>query len=162
MQSDIKMPRPTLLAAAIASTLALCSTSAFASVSIVRGVVGGALFTPPVFADTAAASSPASTAASTYAGATVCFDLNGNGVCDAGEPATTTSATGSFSLISTTLAPLVAQISTSATNNGSAIASRNVFRANAAQIQAATINPLLASSFGGLGFLGFRRRRAVR
>ena len=88
----------------------------------------------------------ASTAASTYAGATVCFDLNGNGVCAAGEPATTTSATGSFSLISTTLAPLVAQISTSATNNGSAIASRSVFRANVAQIQAATVNPLLAAS----------------
>ena len=146
MQSDTKLPRPTLLAAAIASTLALCSTSALASVSIVKGVVGGALFTPPVFADTAAASSPASTAASIYAGAKVCFDLNGNGVCDAGEPTTTTSATGSFSLVSSTLAPLVAQISTSATNNGNAIASRNVFRANVAQIQAATVNPLLAAT----------------
>ena len=44
------------------------------------------LFTPPVFADTAAASSASSTAASVYAGATVCFDLNGNGACDPGEP----------------------------------------------------------------------------
>ncbi|HTY51209.1 MAG TPA: alkaline phosphatase family protein [Steroidobacteraceae bacterium] len=146
MQSHFKTPRPSSVAAAVASTLALCSTSAFASVSIVKGVVGGALFTPPVFADTAAASSPASTVASVYAGATVCFDLNGNGACDPGEPSTTTSSTGAFQLSSPTLAPLVAQISTSATNNGQAITSRNVFRANVAQIQAATRSPLLAAT----------------
>ena len=93
MQSHFKTLRPSRVAVAVASTLALCSTSAFASVSIVKGVVGGALFTPPVFADTAAASSASSTAASVYAGVTVCFDLNGNGVCDPGEPSTTTSST---------------------------------------------------------------------
>jgi hypothetical protein len=143
MQSQIKTPRPTRVAAAVASTLALCSTSAFASMSIVHGVVGGALFTPPVFADTAAASVPASTVASLYGGVTVCFDTNGNGVCDAGEPTTTTGADGSFVLSSRSLAPLVAQISTSATNNGQAITSRSVFRVNAAQIQAATVNPMV-------------------
>jgi hypothetical protein len=146
MQSQHKPLRPSRVAAAVASTLALCSASAFASPSVVRGVVGGALFTPPVFADTPAASSPASTVASVYAGATVCFDLNGNGACDPGEPSTTTSGTGSFQLSSATLAPLVAQISTSATNGGSPITSRNVFRVNVAQIQAATINPLLPAT----------------
>src|SRR5580692_4364894 len=143
MQSHIKTLRPTRVAAAVASTLALCSTSAFASMSIVHGVVGGVLFTPPVFADTAAASVPSSTVASVYAGATVCFDTNGNGVCDPGEPTTTTGADGSFVLSSRSLAPLVAQISTSATNNGKAITSRNVFRVNPAQIQAATVNPMV-------------------
>jgi len=49
-------------------------------------------------------------------------------------------------LSSSTLAPLVAQIGTNATNNGNPISSRNVFRANAAQIQAATKNPLLAAT----------------
>ena len=146
MNSNFPLPRPTKVAAAVASVLALCAPSAFASVSIVQGVVGGAYFTPPVFADTAAASSPSSTAASVYAGATVCFDLNGNGACDPGEPSTTTSATGSFKLSSSILAPLVAQISTSATNNGNAIASRDVFRVNVAQIQAATKSPLLAAT----------------
>jgi hypothetical protein len=129
------------IAAAVAGALALCSTSAFASVSIVTGVVGGAQFTPPVFADTAAASSPSSTSATVYAGATVCFDLNNNGQCDAGEPSTTTSATGSYRLSSATLAPLVAQI-----GGAPGTAGRTVFRVNAAQIQAATKNPLLAAT----------------
>src|SRR6202522_2184997 len=146
MNSQFPLPRPTKVAVAVASALALCSVSAFASTSIVQGVVGGANFTPPVFADTAAASSPASTVASVYAGAKVCFDLNGNGACDANEPSTTTSATGSFKLSSPTLAPLVAEISTSATNGGSAISSRNVFRVNAQQIQAATKSSLLAAT----------------
>jgi hypothetical protein len=146
MQSHFKTQRPLRVAAAVAGILALCSTSAFASVSIVKGVVGGANFTPPVFADTAAASKPSSTVASVYAGATVCFDLNGNGACDPGEPATTTSSTGTFQLSASTLAPLVAQIGTSATNNGNPITSRNVFRVNVAQIQAATKSPLLAAT----------------
>jgi hypothetical protein len=146
MNSQFPLLRPTKVAVAVASALALCSASAFASNSIVQGVVGGANFTPPVFADTAAASSPSSTVASVYAGAKVCFDLNGNGACDANEPYTTTSATGSFKLSSATLAPLVAEISTGATNGGSAISSRNVFRVNVEQIQAATKSPLLAAT----------------
>jgi hypothetical protein len=146
MQSHFKTQRPSRVAVAVASALALCSTSAFAANSIVKGVVGGALFTPPVFADTAAASSPPSTVASVYAGVTVCFDLNGNGACDPGEPSTITSSSGAFQLSSRTLAPLVAQVGTSATNNGQAITTRNVFRANVAQIQAATINPLLPAT----------------
>ena len=145
MKSQINMPRPTLVAVAVASALAVCSASAYAG-SMVTGVVGGALFTPPVFADTAAASSPSSTVPSVYAGAKVCFDLNGNGACDPGEPFTMTSSTGSFKLSSPTLAPLVAEISTSATNNGNAISSRDVFRVHAQQIQAATKNPLLAAT----------------
>ena len=146
MNSQFPLLRPTKVAVAVASALALCSASAFASNSIVQGVVGGANFTPPVFADTAAASSPASTVASVYAGAKVCFDLNGNGACDPNEPFTTTSATGSFKLSSSTLAPLVAEISTSATNGGSAVSSRNVFRVHVEQIQAATKSPLLAAT----------------
>jgi len=109
-------------------------------------VVGGAYFTPPVFSDSAAASSASSTAASVYAGATVCFDLNNNGACDSGEPSTTTSSTGSFKLSSATLAPLVAQIGTNSTNNGNAISSRTVFRVHPQQITAATKSPLLAAT----------------
>ena len=143
MNSNLKMPRPSLVAAAVASTLALCSTSAFAAQSVVKGVVGGAYFTPPVFADTAAASSPSSTVASVYQGAIVCFDLNDNGVCDSGEPSTTTAADGSFALSSKILAPLVAQIGTNATNNSNPVTSRNVFRVKVDQISAATVNPML-------------------
>jgi Phosphoesterase family len=147
MLSRLQTLRPSTVAAAVASALALCSTSAFASVSIVKGVVGGAYFTAPVFADTAAASSGPSTAASVYAGATVCFDLKGDGNCDAGDPTTTTASDGSFQLSSPTLAPLVAMINAgTTTNNGNAITSRNVFRVNVAQIQAATRSPLLAAN----------------
>ena len=60
MHSNFKTLRPSLVAATVAGTLALCSTSAFAAQSLVKGTVGGAYFTPPVFADTAAASSPSS------------------------------------------------------------------------------------------------------
>jgi hypothetical protein len=147
MPSQFEKQRNPRVAAAVASALALCSTSAFASVSIVKGVVGGALFTPPVFADTAAASSPASTVASVYAGATVCFDLKGDGNCDAGDPSTTTASDGSFQLSSSTLAPLIAMINVgTTTNGGSAVTTRNVLRVNAAQIQAATKSPLLAAT----------------
>jgi len=143
MQANPKMLRPTLVAASVASTLALCSPAAFAAQSLVKGVVGGAYFTAPVFADTAAASAPSSTSASVYQGVKVCFDLNDNGVCDSGEPYTTTGADGGFTLVSKTLAPLVAEIGTSATNNGHAVTSRNVFRVKQDQISAVTVNPML-------------------
>lgn len=112
----------------------------------VEGVVGGAYFTPPVFADTAAASSPASTVASVYAGAKVCFDLNNNGACDPGEPYTISSSTGRFHLASPRLAPLVAEISTNATNNGNPITSRTVFRVHAQQILASSPRALLPAT----------------
>jgi len=147
MLSRLQTLRPSPVAVAVASTLALCSTSAFASVSIVKGVVAGAYLNPPVFADTAAASSGPSTAPSVYAGATVCFDLKGDGACDPGDPSTTTAADGSFKLSSSTLAPLVAQINVgTTTDNGNAITARNVFRVNVAQIQAATVSPLLPAT----------------
>jgi Phosphoesterase family len=141
MNSSSKNLRPSLVAAAVASTLALSST-AFAAQSLVKGVVGGAYFNPPVFADSAGASSASSTVAGVYQAAKVCFDLNDNGVCDAGEPFTTTGADGSFTLSSKTIAPLVAEISTTATNNGHVIASRNVFRVKQDQVAAATVSPL--------------------
>lgn len=146
MSSNPKMLRPSLVAAAVASTLALCSTSAFAAPSLVKGVVGGAYFTAPVFADTAAASAPASTAASVYSAAKVCFDLNDNGACDAGEPATMSGTDGSFTLSSKTIAPLVAEIGATSLNNGYPITSRNVFRVKQEQVVAATRNPLLAAA----------------
>jgi hypothetical protein len=146
MNSNSTMLRPSLIAATVASTLALCSTSASAAQSLVKGVVGGAYFTAPVIADTAGASSPSSTVAGVYQGAKVCFDLNDNGACDSGEPFTTSGTDGSFTLLSKTLAPLVAEISTAATNNGHVITARNVFRVKQDQIAAATINPMLPAT----------------
>lgn len=146
MKSNLNALRPSRVALAVAGTLAVCSTSAFATQSLVKGVVGGAYFTAPVFADTAAASSASSTVVGAYQGAKVCFDQNDNGVCDSGEPFTTTGADGSFTLLSKTVAPLVAEISTSATNNGHAVTSRNVFRVKQDQIAAATVSPMLPAS----------------
>ena len=148
----------TLIAAAVA--MAIGSTSAFAAQSIVKGTVGGTYFTPPVFSDTktgttgtmasgtAVSGTASSTAASVYAGAKVCFDLNDNGVCDAGEPFTTTDGSGNFQLTNRTgVAPLVAEISTSALNvaggSNHAVINRNVFRVKADQVQAATASPAL-------------------
>ena len=127
------------VSAAVALTLAAGAAHAQTTASV-RGVVAGTFFTPP--------SGPAAstTVPSTYQGATVCFDTNNNGVCDAGEPSTVTAADGSFTLATRSLAPLVAQISTTATNAGHAVTQRNVLRLAAEQISASTINPALPAS----------------
>ena len=129
------------VSAAVASALALAAGAAHAqTASTVRGVVAGTYFTPP------AGSVASTTVASTYQGVVVCFDTNDNGVCDAGEPSTTTAADGSFTLATRSLAPLIAQISTQATNGGNAVTQRNVLRVAAEQISAATINPALPAT----------------
>ena len=73
-----------------------------------------------------------------YAGATVFIDTNGNGVKDAGEPSTTTDATGKFTLNapSNATGQIVADIPTSATNtaSGAAVPAHLILRASAAQI----------------------------
>ncbi|CAB3779080.1 alkaline phosphatase family protein [Pararobbsia alpina] len=71
-----------------------------------------------------------------YAGATVCLDANGNGKCDASETSTTTDSTGHFTLQTSATGPLIADISTKASNTatGQAVASHMVLRASAAQI----------------------------
>jgi hypothetical protein len=128
-------------AVAVAAALLVASQAGHAqAASTVRGVVAGTYFTPP------AGGVAGTTAPSVYQGATVCFDTNNNGVCDAGEPSTTTAADGSFTLATRALAPLVAQISTLSTNGGNAVAQRNVLRVAAEQIAAATVNPALPVS----------------
>ena len=73
-----------------------------------------------------------------YSGATVFIDTNGNGVKDAGEPSTTTDATGKFTLNapSNATGQIVADIPTSATNtaSGAAVPAHLILRASAAQI----------------------------
>ena len=127
------------VSAAVALTLAAGAAHA-QTASTVRGVVAGTYFTPP------AGSVAGTTVSSVYQGATVCFDTNNNGACDAGEPFATTAADGSFTLATRSLAPLIAQISTQTTNGGNAVTQRNVLRVAAEQISAATINPALPAS----------------
>ncbi|MES1206265.1 MAG: alkaline phosphatase family protein [Pseudomonadota bacterium] len=71
-----------------------------------------------------------------YQGAKVCSDANDNGKCDAGEAVATSDATGHFSLLTTSGAPVIADIGGAAVNtaNGSANPSRNVFRTAGAQL----------------------------
>jgi hypothetical protein len=142
--SQSKMLRPTLVAAAVASVLAAGSASA-AGISIVQGTVGGALFTPPTFADSATGAVGSSTTATVYSGATVFFDYNGNGVLDPGEPSAITDASGNFRLtsakgIADVVALIPATTQSTVTSANATSTSRNVFRASAAQVQAATTN----------------------
>jgi hypothetical protein len=145
--SHLKLLRPSLVAAAVA--MAIGSASAFATnISIVQGTVGGASFTPPVFSDSPAGSQGSGTAAVVYPGAIVFFDYNGNGVLDPGEPSTTAAADGSFKLASAKgIADIVALIpattQSTVTSANATSTTRNVFRASAAQVQAATVNPAL-------------------
>jgi hypothetical protein len=136
--------RPSVISAAVAVALLSAYSSSYAAVPVtVKGVVAGSYFTPPVNSNNPALSTASSTAASVYEYATVCFDTNNNGVCDAGEPSTTSKVDGTFLLTSVTPGPLVAQISTSANNGGNPVAQRTVFRVAQAQIAAATVAPLV-------------------
>jgi Phosphoesterase family len=150
MQSQSKTLRTSLVAVAVAT--AIGSTSAFAAnVSIVQGTVGGASLTAPVFVDAPATGTGSTTSATVYGGATVFFDLNGNGVLDPGEPSTTTAANGTFKLLSTKgVADLVALIpattTATVTSSNATSTSRNVFRAKAAQVLAATVSPTVAAT----------------
>ena len=158
-------------ALAAAMLLAAGATQAQSLPTTVHGVVAGTVFTPP------AGSVAGTTVSSVYQGATVCFDTNNNGVCDAGEPTATTAADGSFTLATRTLAPLVAQISTQTTNGGVAVTQRNVLRLAAEQITASTVSPALPVSVAvtplsteiarsmdadGLTFAAARTRLATR
>jgi hypothetical protein len=83
-----------------------------------------------------------------YQGATVCSDLNDNGKCEAGEPSTTTDGSGRFQLVTTSSAPVIADIGTAAINtaNGSTNPSRNVFRTAAAQLTDQGTNVVISSA----------------
>jgi len=131
----------------LGAAVALLATAASAHAAVsVKGVVAGTLFTPPVIADSPAQATVGKTVASVYAGATVCFDANNNGVCDAGEVAAVTKPDGSFLISSRVSAPLIADITTAATNGGKPVAQHLVLRLSADQIAAATKSPLLPAS----------------
>jgi hypothetical protein len=135
--------RKSILSVAIAAALCSAAIPSYGlGLTTVTGTVAGSLFTPPVNSNNPSSSVASTTVASTYAGAKVCFDLNGNGACDSNEPYTYTASNGSFKLSSLTTANIIAEISTSALNNGSVVTSRNVLRASAAQIAAAKLSPL--------------------
>ncbi|WP_429483632.1 alkaline phosphatase family protein [Paraburkholderia youngii] len=94
------------------------------------GVVAAAAFVP------GSATGNPNLKAGYYAGATVFVDANGNGVLDNGEASAKTDANGHFSLTTTASGPLVADITTSATNtaSGAKVASHLILRASADQI----------------------------
>jgi hypothetical protein len=133
--------------ATLSAAVALLAAWAPAQAAVsVKGVVAGTLFTPPVISDSPSTATRGSTVTSVYAGATVCFDTNNNGVCDAGEVSTVTKADGSFLISSKVSAPLIADISTAATNGGRAVSQHLVLRVSADQITAATTSPLLPAN----------------
>lgn len=130
---------------ALSMAVALLSTSAssFAAAPVsVKGVVAGSYFVPPSITTSPATSTLAVTQSSVFQNAKICFDLNNNAVCDAGEPNVLTKADGSFLLSSAKAAPIIAEISTSSLNGGYPVVQRSVFRVSADQIAAATVNPL--------------------
>ena len=131
-----------LLSAAVASTL-LSAVPPVHAATIVRGVVAGTYYTPPVIANSRTASVPSSTVASVFKNAKVCVDANDNGVCDAGETSTLSKADGTFLLSSRAAGPVIAEITSASTNGGHAVTERMVLRVNADHIAAATINPMI-------------------
>ncbi|MDD4915894.1 MAG: alkaline phosphatase family protein [Methylococcales bacterium] len=137
---QLPVRRSVLTLAIAAAMLAPCAANATVSI---HGVVAGSHFTAPVNSDNPSLATASSTAASVYQNAKVCFDHNSNGACDSGETSTVSKADGSFLITSMTAAPLVAEISTSSTNNGNAVAERTVFRVAQDQITASTIAPMI-------------------
>jgi hypothetical protein len=112
--------------------LASCADTLTAQVTCtgtVSGVVTSALFVP------GSATDP-TVQGGYYQGAKVCSDVNDDGTCGTGEPSTTTDASGHFSLFTTSVAPVIADIGTTAVNtaNGTSNPTRNVFRTTGAQL----------------------------
>ena len=106
----------------------------------VAGVVTSAGFTP------GSTTEPAITGGH-YQGAIVCVDANDNGKCDTGETQVTTNSAGIFSLTLPALAPLIADIGTTAKNtaNNATVTTRNVFRASLAQVTEQPSNVVLSA-----------------
>src|SRR5882757_6275421 len=96
--------RSSLVGLAVTTALLAPNAQSASATTAVRGVVAGSYFTAPT------ATTVGSSSTSYYSGAKVCFDLNGNGVCDQNEPNATTNSMGAFALSSLTAAPLVAEI----------------------------------------------------
>jgi len=142
MQNNARFLKPALRVTAVAASAAmLCASAQALSVGglvTVKGTVAGTLFTPPVISDNPAAAVASSTAAAVYAGATVCFDTNNNGVCDPGEVSAVTKSDGSFLLTARTVGPLIADIPTTATVNGQPVTQHMVLRLAQGEITAAT------------------------
>jgi len=136
--------RKSLISVAVSAALLAATGVATAAPVVVHGTVAGSLFTAPVNSDDPTLSHASSTAASVYAGAKVCFDLNNNGACDANEPNALSKADGTFNLSSATSANVIAEVSTSATNGGAAVAQRVVLRAASQSI--ASKSPLLPAT----------------
>ncbi len=124
----------TLTTIAAACMLAGCGgsdsgTSTSAPSVKISGVVNSTAYTPGSTAN------PTLTAGY-IKGATVCVDSNNDGICEASENPVTTDANGKFSLSVSALGPIIADISTSATNtaNGAAVTAHEILRASLAQV----------------------------
>ncbi|MES2152935.1 MAG: alkaline phosphatase family protein [Pseudomonadota bacterium] len=139
-------PSRSVLSCAMAAALFGACTLAVAAPATVRGTVAGSFFTAPVAGTAPAVSSLGASVASLFKAAKVCFDSNDNGVCDAGEASTLNKADGTFLLSSRTPGPLLAEITTSASNGGHPVTERMVLRVSAEHIAAASVNPLIPAS----------------
>ncbi len=136
--------RASVVSAAVAGALISFSPVSFAGTGLVtvKGTVAGTYFTPPVNSANPALSTASVTVPSVYQSAKVCFDLNNNAVCDAGEPYTMSKSDGSFLISRIGGGPLVAEVTTASTNSGNPVTQRVSFRLAAAEITAATVSPL--------------------
>src|SRR5262249_24289824 len=107
----------------------------------VSGVVTSALFVP-------GSTTEPTVQGGYWQGAQDCSDVNDNGKCESGEPAATTDASCHFALLTTSPAPVIADIPAGAVNtaNGSASASRNVFRTTGAQLTEQGANVVISST----------------
>lgn len=119
-----------LTSVASACLLAACGSDNVDNSTTYGGVVAASAFVP------GSATGNPTLKAGYYAGATVFVDSNGNGVLDNGEASAKTDGNGHFTLRTSSKGPLVADISTSATNtaSGAKVASHLILRASAAQI----------------------------
>ena len=141
-----RKPSKTILYTSVAaalSVLAGCSSSGGSdpgpSAVTLKGVVASAAFTP------GSATDP-KVVPSYLQGALVCVDANNNGKCDASENPVTTDSKGSFSLTTTGVAPIIADIGTSATSTaaGAKNPTRNVYRAAIDQVSEQSGNMVLS------------------
>jgi hypothetical protein len=101
----------------------VCSNPAIPGCRVVHGVVAGSFFSA------ASSGARASSAASIYAGATVCIDENDDLICNESENSAVTDANGGFELDGVQVGAIIAEIGVDALNGGHPVSQRLVLRA---------------------------------
>jgi hypothetical protein len=148
MHASFKQSRragwPTLLASALAASLAACSGGG-------DSAAPGATSPTSTSVSGSAAIGAADGRKGVLAGATACLDVDGNGACGSSEPQATTGSDGGFVIASSAAAALVVEVPASATADGTAVGRAFTLRAPAGSVAVTPLSTLVVAELDTAG-----------